>query len=458
MNLKKQIAWLVLFVPALFFGSCIKSEYDPLPTPDDLTNAETLLVDTFSLGLETYMLDSLNSTSRNYLFAGGFSGTLGKVNAKSYFQYLPQNYGVAFPNPDSVTVDSTVMFFRSSGAYGEISDTSSFLLRELKENLNGDKSYFTSDRYTGLLEEHGYSFNRSMARTVGSYVDYRVRMDSLGKRIVAKWRSKTTYKNDADFLADFHGFELSSPNPNRLVRFDLADSSTKVLSGIYVFYSGTVNGVIVTKNTAYFKVNSSTVQFYNAETERIGKWTQLQPKQGLSSDLTDNIAAVQSGSGLATKIKLPGLSAWAKSQPTKIKIFKAELYINPVEGSSISPPSYLRISSQNGYYSQVSSAHSVYNDSEILGLIKQYAANGLTRAGAKTQFAAAQLFPYTNTASATEYKCNITSYVQDVVDGVVTTKELNLYPLDLTTSFSQLLIEKTPDQRNLKLKVYYYKL
>ena len=443
------MGWLVLFVSALFFESCIKSEYKPFETPPDLTNAEKTLVDTFTLNLETYGIDSLNSSWKNYLFAGGFKSQLGTISTKSYFQYLPQTFNLPYPT-DTLIIDSTVMLFRETANYGDFKDTIGFRLRELSENLDGDRSYYTFDTFTKVHADSLYVFGD----TNKINYTYRFPIHKLGKRIMADWKAKGSFKNAADFQSKFHGFELTYPNPSRISRFDMANISTSVItSGFYVYCHTVVKGT-KTPRVYYFQANTGLPQFYHIETTREGYWASLPPYGGLPATNVGSQVAVQAGTALAVKIKVPGLAAWSKNLPGKIKIFKAELYIKPNAGVTILPPEYLRISSQTGYYSQVNPETAVYNDANIQSLLSLNAASNLTKAGAKL-YASALVFPY-NPVSG-EYKCNITSYVQDVVDGRVTTDDLNLYSQEMGSSLNELIITKTADQSNLRLKVFYYK-
>lgn len=262
------------------------------------------------------------------------------------------------------------------------------------------------------------------------------------------------FHNDQHFLSYFHGFELSSPNNGRVTRFDLRDSATTIItSGFYVYGKETTDGV-TSDVSYYFKVNTGTVQFYNIAVTRTGPWANLQPKKGLPSSVTDNRAAVQCGTALATKIRMPGLDSWIKSAGN-IKIFSAELLIKPDLGTTFTPPDYLRISSQESYLSDVPNASIVYNDANILLLQKADPSINLSRDGAK-QYSASRVFSYNSTAN--EYRCNITTHIQDVVDGSITQGHFNLYASDISTSLRQMLITKSPDKQNLKLRVYYYKI
>jgi hypothetical protein len=89
----------------------------------------------------------------------------------------------------------------------------------------------------------------------------------------------------------------------------------------------------------------------------------------------------------------------------------------------------------------------VYNDEGILTLLQSN--YSMTRAIAKTQ-TSAQVFPYSTTND--NYRCNITSHIQDILDGTRTSPTFVLYSAQWGTTVNRLQIQKG----NVKLKIYYY--
>jgi hypothetical protein len=151
---------------------------------------------------------------------------------------------------------------------------------------------------------------------------------------------------------------------------------------------------------------------------------------------------------LATKVGIPGLLSWKAKQTKKIKVFKAELEVKPDDGGSLPVPEFLKISSRKDYYNPNERDFStvVFNDEEIFSLLQQGISS---REAAKTQ-SIAQVFSYTTTSNV--YKCNITTYIQDVMDGKSTSPFFNLYSAQWGTTVNRMLLSKG----SVKLKIYYY--
>lgn len=428
--------------PALF--SCIKTQDQAFPAPPDLTTTQTEFVDSFSVYQETYRFDSLNTTSRLRLFAGGYDDPiLGKTEAKSYFQILPSSYTPVFPDT-FIRIDSALMMFRYDSKYGK-PGTDQFMIHKLTQPMDGDKSYFNFS--PDLPYSADTVFSTRGQKTIGRFTY--INAKSLAEEIFQKWKAAKQFSNDQQFLTQFPGFALVSLGyAQQITSFPMQDSVGFPPTLMRIFFRYLDKGDTL-RGQYDLKVDASTVHFATIRTNFDGTpWAAMQPKAGLSASVTNGKSAVQGVTALVSRLKLPGLLSWKNGQTRRIKVFKAELEIKPDAPGLYEPPTYIRIGRNEDYnIINESPQNIVYNDEQIFYLLQSQ----FTTAGAKNQIAS-QIFPYNATLGT--YKCNITSYVQSVIDGTNTSTSLNIYPHFWTSSFNRMLIS----QGNVRMKVFYYPL
>lgn len=439
--------WSALFyVPTIFFVSCIKSEYAPFQAPEDLSQTQTSFVDTFSLSLETYRLDSLNTTSRQYLYAGRYDdGILGPVETQSFFQLLPESYPQAYP--DSLIEDSVkgTLFLRYDLQYGKFG-FDKFALHRLSSLLRDNRSYFAFHGPTPFESQPLFGSDSAVLerRTL------KIKATNLARQIVAKWKDVKNWENDQQFLQFFRGLALLSTDANRnLTRFDLKDSAGFPPSVFQISYRVKEDNTPVLK-TLNFRANSTTIHYYTVNAGfSAGAFAGLQPKSGLPAAQSGGRSAVQGLTALATKIKVPGFYSWSSQQKKRIKVFKAELEIMPDDPGSLDVPSFIRLNSRRDYFIPIESdaGQRIYNDTRLFSLLQA----GYNLAQAQL-FSNAQLFEYNTTEK--KYKCNISRHIQDLIDRGQPVVHFNVYAADWAIAPNRMLLSPG----NLKLKVYYYEL
>lgn len=437
---------MLLYVPTIFFISCIKSDYAPFQAPDDLSQTQTSFVDTFSLSLETYRLDSLNTTSRQYLYAGRYDdGILGSVETQSFFQLLPESYPVQYP--DSIIDDSIkgTLFLRYDLQYGKFG-FDKFALHRLTSSLRDDRSYFafhapTAFESTPFLGSDSAQIERRVLK---------LKATQLAREIVAKWKEVKKWENDQQFLQFFKGLALRSTDANRnLTRFDLKDSAGFPPAVFQISYRVKEANTPVLK-TLNFRANSTTVHYYTVRTDLASSaFASLPAKSGLPASQSGGRSAVQGMTALATKIKVPGFNAWRLQQKKRIKVFKAELEIVPDDPGSLDVPSFIRLNSRKDYFIPIESdaGQRIYNDTRLFSLLQA----GYNLAQAQV-FSNAQLFEFNTTEK--KYKCNISRHIQDLIDQGQSTVHFNIYAADWAVAPNRMLLSPG----NLKLKIYYYEL
>lgn len=441
-NLKSYL-WLVNLLPALFFG-CIKSSDEAFQAPPDLSTTQTEYADQFAVNLSTYRFDSLNTTSRLRLFVGGYDDPLlGPIEAKSFFQFVPANYDKIYP-AEFQQIDSAFIFFRYDNLYGRPGNDE-FTLHKLTQPLNGDKSYFNFSPDPPFQSDS--SFSTINQTKTGRFI--KIRANSLAAEIVDKWKTQGKFANDQQFLSQFPGFALVSKGwAKQITTFNLQDSVGYPPTFLRIYYGYKEEGENLTGQFD-LKVDQSTVHFSTIRASNAGTpYANIPFKGAISATQTNSKSAVQGVSALVTRMEIPDILTWKNAQTKKIKIFKAELEIKPDASALYDPPTYIRIGFNSDYFVINESVNNiVFNDETIFQLLQ----SNYTMAGAKNQ-TASQVFAYQSTKGI--YKCNITSYIQSLIDGSNTSTSFNIYPHFWATTFNRMLIS----QGNVKLKIFYYPL
>ena len=444
MTLKTTILWLAILLPALFFGGCIKPQTEAFPAPPDLVATDTRYEE-FAVDLETYRVDTINSTSRDFMFAGSYTDAmLGKLNAESYFQVLPTEYKSC---PDTLLgIDSAKIIFRVAEEYGG-SGKDAFGLHKLQAQLTGDASYYT------ISPSIPYSTDAYLTTTNAVRKGSFITLDAtkFATEIFDAWKVDKNFSNDKNFLTKWPGFALRSTGQVPVIsRISVADSAGYPSVFMQIYYRYISKGDVL-NSTFNLKVNGSTVRYYKISVDPATTvFSQAKSGSGISAALTNGKSAVQGLTSLVTKITLPGLPGWKAAQTERIRIFKAELEIVPDDyPTTLVPPVYIRLSHNTDYYGiSESNSNVVFNDP----VVQSYVQRGqYTTAGAKSLILS-QLFPFNSTTK--KYKCNITSYVQDFLDGDISSNTINVYSESLGSSPARMLLAPG----NVKLRVFYYPL
>lgn len=435
--------WLTLLVSALFLG-CIKSKQEAFPAPPDLSTTRTEFLDTFTVHLSTYRFDSLNTTSRLRLFAGKYTDpVLGTVETKGFFQMLPVSYNVKYPD-NFIRIDSARIFLRYDHQYGK-PGVEDFKLFRLTQNLDGDKSYYQ------FSPEPTYASDSILSTTNQSKKFRFININALplAEQIVAKWKELGSFSNDKQFLDFLPGLAIVSKYKiDQITGFNLQDSAGFPPTFMRIYYKYK-DGDDSLRSQFDLNVDSRSVQFFTAKPNYSGtQWANIPVKEGLPSAQSNSISVMQGVTALATRMSIPGLQSWQKGQDKKLKIFKAELEVTPEYSGIYDLPPFIRICRNEDYFMiNESAANIVYNDESIFKLLQA----NYTTASAKNQ-TVSQVFAYNS--STNKFKCNITSYIQSVIDGSNTSTTFNVYPLFWNSALNRMVIT----QGNVKLKVFYYPL
>jgi hypothetical protein len=331
---KCQLKIIVLFfsIISVLAVSCQKdSNLTKFEIGNNLINNDLKIsvCDTFSINLSTVQFDSIGTSGTDSVLVGRMTDDrLGKILSKCYFRVS---------KPSSVTI-------QDDDIYDSIS-----LLVQLNGYSNGDTLKRQNWSIYRLSEEiktkdNGYLFNNSsfkhdlVAIGTTNFKVYpsrkekiNIHMDhDLGKTLFDMvLDGDGVFESDDHFYNYFKGIviEPSDPNMNTLLGISVQDTS--VIMRVYAHR----NGEVRTSLQLDFNIETTTYPFSQivadrSNTKLVGLVNQ---RNCLSSTITNNEAYIQGGTGLMTRVDIPGLAKILEIENSVL--MKAELILFPVVNS-----------------------------------------------------------------------------------------------------------------------------
>lgn len=293
--------------------------------------------DTLSVNTSTMLLDSVITSGASILLAGKYTDPIfGKTEARTYFEVA---------NLDSLTtqpqrVDSVILklvYSSASFAYGDTNRLQTLAVYPLQEALSTSTTYFnySSANYQTGTPLGSSTFRASPVVYKSEKKDTIARLDTVKIRLskdFASYLASISTKSQSRFKTDFKGLVVTpGVNDNAAI---LGFSPTT--SSLVMYYTDADNA---SKSITYYLSvgNSSGIEqnarFNQLQSNRQGTAVSSLLKIGdiITSAKTNNLAYLQSGVGLVTKMNFPSLTAFKNAG--KVAINKAELIINTVPNS-----------------------------------------------------------------------------------------------------------------------------
>lgn len=331
----KYIWFLFLFIT--LFTSCQTDnlEGDFVVGSDYLSiNNKVLLIDTLTVDVSTINFDSLVTSNQSRILIGNYTDPiLGKVKSESYLELIPDTYNLG-SSSDTETInyvfDSIAMILKYDRYYyGDTTKVQTInihqLTQKVKPNIDDDSFYNNS----------ALSYN---SQSIGSRTFYpkpigkdsvNIQMDAtFGKNLFDKLKNNEFTSSD-EFNDYFKGIVIkpSTENSSNVVGF-----TTACVMRLYFKQANSNSEVTYTKD---FTIADVSKQFNNISLDKTGTILQNLPdsRNKLSSELTNNSAFIQSGTGVACRVDFPFIKQ-LKYISEKGVIVDAELIIKPIKNSA----------------------------------------------------------------------------------------------------------------------------
>lgn len=331
----KYIWFSLLFIT--LFTSCQTDnlEGDFVVGSDYLNiNNKVLLIDTLTVDVSTINFDSLVTSNQSRILIGNYTDPiLGKVKSESYFELTPDSYALG-SSSDTETVnyvfDSIAMILKYDRYYyGDTTKVQTINIHQITQKIKpkiDDDSFYNNSTLS-------YNSNSIGSRTfypkpIGKD-SVNIQMDAtFGKNLFDKLKNNEFTSFD-EFNDYFKGILIkpSTTNSSNVVGFTSAC--------VMRLYFKQANSNSETTYTKDFTIADLTKQFNTISLDKTGTILQNLPdsRNKLASDLTNNSAFIQSGTGLACRIDFPFIKQ-LKYISEKGAIVDAELIIKPIKNSA----------------------------------------------------------------------------------------------------------------------------
>lgn len=303
------------------------------------------LVDTTTVAVSTVLLDSIPTSGTGTLLVGGYQDDmLGRLRSEGYLQI---GNGDTWQPPATASLDSLVLVARYSGYY--YGDTTNAQTFEVRRVLQTFKTYNLSQYwvdegqhsalYTASSLYNSSSFQAEVpalgSKTVrlrpGSQDSLTVRLDdTLGK----EWLQFAKDKNNniteqSRFLEYFKGVAISntSSDPAVVMGFTTADVKLRLYYKQYVSEQ-------LKQQVHEFPFVSTFYNYNKISSDRAGTVTEklTEKEEEIATAETEDIAFIQAGTGVVTKVSFPYISKLIDLDKVLI-VNQAQLIIEPVKNT-----------------------------------------------------------------------------------------------------------------------------
>lgn len=407
-----------------------------LPGTDQL-NTDTMLIPVSTISFIEQ--DTTVTGKREQHLIGYFNDPMfGTTTGAAYFQTVPFSYPFQFQvSKDSLFLDSVVLSLSFSGTYGDTNAVSRISVYRITDpNFKPDRRYkvneapdfFTSDflgakSFTAAEIRKGYKL---AYKTDSAFNQLRIRLsDALGRSILDENNVTGAFRNDTTFKAFLNGFALipdSTISGNAMHYFSLADPNTRL--NVYYRILKPTGGTDTL--VANFPFVPELIRSANAnKIHRNFSGGSAEPV--LTSGLPSSLSYILTAPGTAVRIQTPAFDTLVgkKYIVHRAEIVARQLYEGPLvlENLYTSPVLHLYAIDSEGKNAPLPYDSLNYwtpASFDFFRNVSLYTINTRYLGG----FPSYVKDPSSNTVS--EYKLNITRYVQNVINGNTQRKDLKL--------------------------------
>lgn len=343
---------ILLLWGLIFLLSCTEEDL-VVSLGDNFINSQTTisLIDSISVQISTFKIDSLAITGSTFLMAGAYTDSeFGVVTSSAYFQLeMP----TAIIDDDEI-FDSLVIRLPYSGfSYGDTLQEQTIDVYRILEDIEpkDDELYLYNTSTFGYSENPVGSKSLKPRPNFHNEIEIRL-LDELGRELLELLRNEEDeISTSSDFLELFKGVVLVPGNEKNVLLSFLADTTVHMELHTHVVAEEKI------ENIYDFPLNNTLTYFNNISGNvnglpLVGLTTQ---REELKSAELDNKAYLQAGLGLVTRVDFSGISKILEVERYNI-LYKAELVLKPVPGTynDVSLPETLVLYNTDKYNNLIS--------------------------------------------------------------------------------------------------------
>ena len=381
-------------------------------------NLEVDFTDTISLISSTVRLDSTRVYDPNPSLQPGryITGRVEDPTFGIYSSNIYTQFELLTTNPDfsNAVLDSVVLLLaydNTGGFYGELDNPFTIKVREVQEYMSPAESYQSFQTFTTSSSTLGeLTFVPAPEDSVRLDEDnilaphIRIPIDNaLGNRFFNE-TDTTVFENDDNFTNYFNGVQIEAAldENSAMVGLDLLDNLSQL---VFYYHEDTLEKTFVLRA----KSGSTKTMNFNHTYDK-GIYASLNPFIG-NATLSDSLVFLQGMEGHDVQIELPFIA-----DLPKIVVNKAELIVRVAQDAT-----------STSYPVAEQLVLSRIVDAESDPLLIEDVTISLSRTSSFEGLFGGQ--PEVNSTSGediTEYRMNISGYLQDVLDGTLENKPLYL--------------------------------
>jgi hypothetical protein len=339
MKLKDWLISISIVGIATLFWSCTKP--DIAFGADYLEGSYTnvVIVDTATPLISTVLMDSFITSATGKAVVGKYSDPyFGVVTAESYFAITPATYSDVYSN---TTLDSLELIIKPDKSfYGDTMLPLQINVNQLRDKLEyaENKTVFynvTSFATSQLLGCKTFQIRPSITDSIAIRLS-----NTTGANLLRMLQSKDELvQSQEKFTQYFKGLNISAANTAFMLGF-----SDSIIMRLHYKKAG----IIQQSNSVDFTLADASLQFNHISINRSGTALSIltSANNEVLSSATNNAGFLQSSTGTVVKIGFPYLKDFLAIK-NLVKIVKAELVIEPVNGSFnglLTMPPQLRLS------------------------------------------------------------------------------------------------------------------
>ena len=321
--MKKTTACLLLM---LLIWSCQKEGINIL-VGDNFINAQTTfsLIDTVSVQLSTFKIDSIATSSSGYAMAGGYvDEEFGVVASVAYLQIDRPIENIA----KEEIFDSLVIILPYSGiSYGDTLKPQTLSVHRVLEDI--EPAGVQPDLFNSTTFEYERtSLGEITVKPRPNFHDVlEIRLkDELGLELIGLLQDEGN--SSGNFMENFKGIALVPGRENNSLLSFIADTLFHL-----ELYTHILEETKTSKRYALpYSISNRQFNHIYSDVSNLPLSKLGSQKNELKSNLLGNKSYLQAGVGIVTRVDFPGISSVLEDEKNSI-LYKAELIVKPRRGT-----------------------------------------------------------------------------------------------------------------------------
>jgi hypothetical protein len=323
--------WLYFTILSCIVASCAnENDLTQISIGDDFIRSQTnfVIIDTFTVSMSTVLVDSIPTSGTGEILVGEYSDkSMGIINSQSFFQIGP-------PKSQSINAeavfDSLVLELNySTQIYGDTLPLQELNVFRVNDDIELLDNYYIYNTSTFQCDETPIGSLQFYPRPKSETL-LTVRLnDELGINFMNLMKDEASeITNSEKFVEYFKGISLKPGSKNSCIySFQSVDSLVNM-----VLYTHYIEADRIEKSYK-FPLYATNTCFNHVEADRNGTFIEniKTQREELLSASTGNMAFLQAGTGLVTRLDFPGIDRMLEMGFRNI-LYKAELVLKPVGG------------------------------------------------------------------------------------------------------------------------------